>query len=97
MAKDRRGPMVDSQAPAPAQAKASPYVQYVGMSDNRGITVEDFEQHGVKHKSLWWTKRNNWKVSMDDISDEAYQIAIEMDPQLVLVEPDKETPSGNGS
>lgn len=90
MAREQQSRGTTGNAPAeqPILATKTKYVQYVGLSDNRGITRADFAAHGVDHDSLWWTKQNKWRVPLSKISDEAYQIAMERDPEFVLVEAD---------
>lgn len=63
------------------------YVQYVGASGRRGITLADMESVGVtgQKSDLWWTRENGWKVPRADISDEVYERALKPDPEMILV------------
>ena len=82
----RNGDSQERQETQERQLKMPSYVKYVGLSDNRGITREDFAQFGIDHDSIWWHAGNRWQVPLDKISDAAYQVAIERDPELILVE-----------
>lgn len=66
------------------------YVRYIGTSDVRQITDEDFADIGIKQKSLVWSKANNWLVPRAEISDAAYETAIMPDLELVLMDSEGE-------
>lgn len=72
----------------PAAKTHRGYVQYVGASGRRGLTLEDMESVGVtgQDKALWWTRENGWKVPRADIPDALYEVAIKHDPELILVD-----------
>lgn len=80
----------------PRQLKTPAYVQYVGLSDRRGLTQKDFALAGVEHPSLWWDKENDWKVPLSEISDAAYSAGIERDSELILVEGEPQEIEGEG-
>lgn len=61
------------------------FVRYIGTSDVRRISREDFDGVGIEHDTLVWDKGNQWTVKRVDISDEAYERAIAMDREFVLV------------
>lgn len=62
------------------------FVRYIGASDTRIISREDFEGVGINHETLVWDKNNQWTVRRSDVSDEAYERAIQPDMELVLVD-----------
>lgn len=68
------------------------YVQYVGASGRRGLTLEDMESVGItgQENALWWTRENGWKVPRADIPDAVYEVAIKSDPEMILVDGDSD-------
>lgn len=62
-------------------------IRYIGGAHNRGLLIEDFRTAGVfdQDADVWWTRRNNWTVPREELTDSAYNIAIRPDPEFVLI------------
>lgn len=85
----------EAEKPPEKAAKAEEgkrgYIQYIGLATAKGIKHEDWEAAGVTgQREVWWTRANGYRVWRSELSDEAYNIAIRPDPQMILIGGDPE-------
>ena len=68
------------------------FIRYVGTATRRGLTVENFRSVGVNNQDeeVWWDRSNNWTVSREALSDEAFEMAVRIDPEFILIGGDEE-------
>ena len=76
-----------SQKDEESKPKGRGYIRYIGASGRRGLTVADFRSVGVndQKEDVWWTRENQWTVKREDLTDDAYNMAVLRDPELILV------------
>lgn len=62
------------------------YIQYVGLATVRGFRRTEWEAAGVTNQGdVWWTRANGYRVQRAELSDEAYNVGIRPDRQLILI------------
>lgn len=62
---------------------SSKVVAYIGGSDWRSISVDEWAVIDVKGKDRLWAKRNGWQIPVDNFSD-AELLYLESDEDFVF-------------
>lgn len=60
------------------------YVQYIGLSHVRHLSVTDWRSVGINGDAVQWDARNGFAVPLDQFTDEQIRKAIEPDPNFVI-------------
>jgi len=80
--------MAGSQA-TKASADSAKVVKYVGTADVREIDAAAWKSVGVENQGkVVWNEKNNWTVSVQDLSDAAVAWMDENEDGLVLTTAD---------
>lgn len=82
--------MAKSSSSAPSEetkVSSAKVVKYIGTADVREIDTAGWKNAGVEDQNkVVWDKRNNFTVSVEDLSDSAVAYCDEVDDGFVLAD-----------